>query len=67
LLHTLSTIISIGDTGIAAHHTSILVGPVVAFVADVDQCEGIYKGAANNTETVAWKSEVKEMSRQYKI
>jgi hypothetical protein len=54
LLHTLSTIIGIGDTGVAAHHTSILVGPVVAFVADVNQCEGIHKGAANNAETVAW-------------
>ena len=59
LQNTLSTVVCICYTNISTNYTSIFIAPVVAFVADVNQCVWIHKGIAYDAFAIAWKMQTK--------
>ena len=56
-MHAFTTIVGIGNSGIAAYYAAALVTSVVAFVANVHHLFGIDKRVANATNTVACEIE----------
>ena len=52
-LDAFAAIIRVGDTGVGTNDAPILVGPVIAFVAQMYECLGIDERLTHTTQPIA--------------